>query len=69
MGQHNLLSLAAACEGLLPLGPVGYAHNTQVAGTVALYRCSVAAGADHFASVDPGCEGQTAEGLLGYVLP
>jgi hypothetical protein len=31
-----------------------------------LYRCN--AGGDHFASGQANCEGQTTEGLLGYVV-
>lgn len=69
VGQHNLISQAAACEGLQPMGPVGYAYDAADAGRVALYRCAVGGGADHFVSPDAACEGQTQEGLLGYVLP
>ena len=67
-GQHNLLTKAASCEGLEPLGPVGYAYTTAVAGTLALQRCNVGGGADHFVSTSATCEGQTPEGLLGFVL-
>ena len=49
------------------MGPVGYIHDTQAAGTIALYRCR--AGADHFVSTSDSCEGQTVEQLLGYVIP
>ena len=69
VGQHNLLTRAANCEALEPLGPVGYAYTTNVAGTVPLYRCTSGAGADHFVSHELGCESETSEGLLGYVLP
>jgi hypothetical protein len=69
VGQHNLISKDAGCEGLHPMGPVGYIHTTQEAGAVALYRCRVGAGANHFVSPDPGCEGQTFESLLGYAIP
>ncbi|HEX5754671.1 MAG TPA: LCCL domain-containing protein [Archangium sp.] len=68
VGGHNLVSVDVNCEGLLPLGPVGYAHDTQVAGTVPLYRCRVGELTDHFVSGE-GCEGYTQEGLLGYVFP
>ncbi|MCB9797568.1 MAG: hypothetical protein H6741_33180 [Alphaproteobacteria bacterium] len=34
-------------------------------GRVALHRCW--SGSDHFLSTDPGCEGRTAESLLGYM--
>jgi hypothetical protein len=69
VGQHNLLTADVGCEGLEPLGPVGWAADAQITGTVPLYRCSVGGGADHFISPDPGCEGQTPEQLLGYVWP
>jgi hypothetical protein len=35
---------------------------------VAVYRCRVTSNGTHFDSHDPGCEGQTGEGLLGYLL-
>jgi hypothetical protein len=67
--RHNLITTDPRCEGLLPLGPVGYAYAEAGQGRVPLYRCSVAGGLDHFVSTNPGCEGQTAEGLLGFALP
>jgi hypothetical protein len=69
VGQHNLLTRQVGCEGLRPMGPVGYAWDAPQPGTVALWRCRVGAGEDHFASPDPGCEGQVVESLLGYALP
>ncbi|ADO68924.1 DUF5722 domain-containing protein [Stigmatella aurantiaca] len=69
VGQHNLLTLDANCEGLQPLGPVGYLHTSQVTGTVPLYRCRIGAGQDHFVSPASTCEGQVFESLLGYVIP
>ena len=68
-GAHNLVAVDAGCEGLLPLGPLGYARDAATAGHVALHRCYVAASGDHFVSPDAGCEGQTHEQVLGYVLP
>ncbi len=67
VAQHNLVSTQVSCEGLAPLGPLGFAYETQAAGTVALYRCKL--GADHFISTDAACEGQTVDTLLGYVFP
>lgn len=69
VGQHNLLSPDPGCEGLLPLGPVGYLHTSPGSGLVPLHRCRVGEGQDHFVSNDAGCEGQVAEQLLGYVSP
>jgi hypothetical protein len=69
VGQHNLLTKQPGCEGLRPMGPVGYAYSAKEPGTSALYRCRIGAGTDHFASPDPACEGQITESLLGYVLP
>jgi hypothetical protein len=68
-GQHDVLSLDVGCEGLEPLGPVGYIATQPGAGLVALHRCRVGNGTDHFVSPDAGCEGQTHESLLGYALP
>lgn len=64
---HSLLTDAPGCEGQQPMGPVGYAHETEAPGTTPLYRCRVGAGEDHFVSGDPACEGQVTERLLGYV--
>jgi hypothetical protein len=69
VAEHNLISVRVDCEGQHPLGPVGYAFTSEVAGSVPLYRCRVGPGTDHFVSGDPGCEGQVFERLLGYVLP
>jgi len=69
VGSHNLISPDVNCEGLRPLGPVGYIHVTQVAGSVPLYRCRIGAGQDHFISPASNCEGQTPEQLLGYAFP
>ncbi len=65
--SHNLLTADVHCESQQPMGPVGYAYDSQQPDTVPLYRCR--AGADHFVSQDSGCEGQVTEQLLGYVLP
>ena len=67
VGGHNVISTDGSCEGLHPMGPVGYAFTKKKSGTVPLYRCHTPG--DHFVSSDPGCEGKTTEGLLGYVYP
>jgi hypothetical protein len=69
VGTHNMLTRALNCEGQLARGPVGFVYTSQVPNTVPLYRCSVAAGRDHFVSPDSRCEGQVTEQLLGYVVP
>ncbi len=69
VGQHNLLTKAVSCENQQPMGPVGYVYTAARPGAVALYRCSLGGGADHFISPAADCEGQTSEGLLGYALP
>lgn len=69
VGGHDLLTTAPGCEGQQPLGPVGYAWNTAGGGRVALVRCRIGAGTDHFISTDPACEGATPDAQLGYVLP
>jgi cysteine-rich repeat protein len=69
VGEHNMLTTDVGCEGLEPLGPVGYAYVNAEPGTVPLYRCRIGAGADHFISSSSTCEGQLVESLLGYVLP
>lgn len=68
VGGHNLLTHDPACEGLPPLGPVGHIHTSQVAGTIALYRCLRPDNGDHFISASPTCEGQRTEARLGYAL-
>lgn len=68
-GLHNILTLDPNCEGLHPMGPVGYAATNPVVGTtIPLHRCRVASSGDHFVSSDANCEGQTLESVLGHVI-
>lgn len=49
------------------LGIAWNVYNSQISGTVPLYRCDVVSGNHHFASTQSNCEGQRFEGLYGYV--
>jgi hypothetical protein len=69
VGQHTMISAAPSCEGQVPMGPVGYVWEQPGDGRVELFRCSVAAGKDHFVSTSSTCEGQTKEQSLGWVVP
>jgi hypothetical protein len=69
IGGHSFLTRDPGCEGQQPEGPVGYIHDADAPGRIALHRCRVGAGTDHFVSTDRACEGQTYESTLGYALP
>jgi len=69
VGDHSLLTPSPACEGLPPLGPVGWIHDLPGAGRVELFRCYAPSTGDHLVSPDPACEGQTVEQSLGFALP
>lgn len=66
VGNHNLLTRDPRCEGLPPLGPVGYVHLEPGAGRVPIHRCLVPGNGDHFISTQANCERQHWESLLGY---
>ena len=68
VAEHNLLTPDPNCEGLLPLGPVGWIHNAPGPGRVELYRCRVDATGDHFVSESATCDGHVVEQLLGYAV-
>jgi hypothetical protein len=65
----SFVSLDPACEGERIIGTNGFAYSKPLASMqlVPVYRCVSARG--HFVSQDAKCEGQTNDGLLGYVLP
>jgi cysteine-rich repeat protein len=69
VGQHNVVTTDPGCEGLTPLGPVGYAWTSQAPGTVPLYRCRIGVAQDHFVSTSPTCEGKIVESSLGFAMP
>ena len=66
-GPGYMTSTASTCEGTQTIGLSGYVYTTPPPGAsvLPLWRCR--AGADHFVSNDPGCEGQVAEYQLGYI--
>lgn len=65
---NSFISHDSRCEGQKPLGKLGYLSSDKT-GThpVPLYRCRV--GGNHFASLDPRCEGQIFEALMGHIRP
>ncbi len=63
---HTLISKNPNCEGLTPMGPVGYILQTQKSNTIPIWRCSINNGADHIVSKFENCENQQKEMLLGY---
>jgi hypothetical protein len=71
IGTDELTSLDPACETGTKLGVLGAVYPTaptDKAGRM-LYRCGTGGTAnERFDSPDPGCEGQTVEKQLGYVL-
>lgn len=70
--KDTFTSVMDTCEGQRLLGVLGAVYVNPPAGqpTLPLYRCllKTAKTGEHFESTDPGCEGHTKEGLLGYTL-
>ncbi len=67
-GKHTMISTDANCEGQFNMGPMGYIYNTQVSGSVPIYRCATSGGS-HFISPSNTCENQIVESLVGYAIP
>ncbi len=64
--NHNWLTTDPGCEGQFPMGPVGYAYENPVEGSVPLRRCRVGQGTDHIMAAH--CDGLVEEMLLGYAM-
>ena len=66
-GTDQFLSADPGCEGREGLGREGFVYASPPASeeTVPLYRCKTAS--HHFATARADCEGQTVEGLMGYL--
>jgi hypothetical protein len=67
VGHHTFIRSDINCDGLTTRGPLGYVYppGSQPPGASPIYSCSVGPD-DHFISGNQDCEGQNAEGLLGY---
>ncbi|MFI6485482.1 LamG domain-containing protein [Nonomuraea sp. NPDC050663] len=67
IGNSNDYFLAHSCGTYVNLGSIGSYYTSPPEGieSLAVYRCKIG-NKSHFASTDPLCENQTAEGRLGY---
>jgi len=63
-GADHYTAVGTAPAGYHLEGTFGQLLSTPAAGTVALNSCNF--NGDEFTSTDPGCEGKTKIGLLGY---
>jgi hypothetical protein len=66
--SDTFTSVAGNCEGQQYLGQLGFVNDAPPAGLASrvLRRCTI--NGEHFDSNDYNCEGQVAEGILGYTL-
>jgi hypothetical protein len=68
-GQHFYTTTdaeSACCGYTVEQHDAFYLYGTAQAGLVPLYRCVSASGA-HLYTTDPGCEGETSEGSMGWI--
>lgn len=75
-GWDEMSSKDPACEGAgVNLGVVGHILAGPTTDSVPLYRCRLASRSDgfevgdHFDSLQPDCEGNPVDGVLGWILP
>jgi hypothetical protein len=50
------------------MGPMGYVYDSNVEGSVGIYRWLVIGNGDHFVSSDKNCEGNKVDMFIGYVM-
>ena len=67
-GSHTMISKDYKCEGQFNMGPMGYVYDSNVEGSVGIYRCLVIGNGDHFVSSDKNCEGNKVDMFIGYVM-
>ena len=63
-----MISKDYKCEGQFNMGPMGYVYDSNVEGSVGIYRCLVIGNGDHFVSSDKNCEGNKVDMFIGYVM-
>ncbi|GAA2785207.1 LamG domain-containing protein [Crossiella cryophila] len=68
-GTDAFTALETDCGGKTKLRTLGWIHTEPPAGkeSARLLRCRLPNG-ERFDSTDPGCEGQTPDGVLGYLI-
>ena len=66
--HFNSLSISEGLNAAFIFQGIGFnTYTSEISGTEPLYRCRDASTSAHFASLSSTCEGQTVEGLYGYV--